>query len=135
MRFSLLFLAIAGVLVSSLALLRHYSIEEQPTPPASYWDSSAVNHSPFSVVYGVPVAAIGIAGYALLGTLAFFRRRELTAVCSLLGLAYTLHLTNIEAHILGLWCMYCVVSLILITLVVFMAFAELLALREHPSEL
>lgn len=133
MRVCLLFLAAAGVLVSSLALLRHYSAEDQPAPPAAYWDSSTVNHSPFSVVYGVPVAAIGIAGYALLGALAFFRRRELTALCSLLGLAYGLHLTNIEAHILGLWCLYCVLSLILITLIVFIAFAELLANRDEAS--
>lgn len=133
MRFCLLFLAAAGILVSSLALARHYAAEVESTAPGSYWDSSAVNHSPYSVVDGIPVAVIGIFGYALLGALAFYRRRELTTVCSLFGLGYALYLTNIEAHILELWCVYCVVSLILITLIVFMAFGELLANRDSAS--
>lgn len=133
MRFSLLVLTIAGILVSSLALTRHYAPAVESATAASPWDSSAVNHSPYSVVDGLPVAVVGIAGYALLGMLAFLRRRELTAVCSLFGLGYALYLTNIEAHVLELWCVYCVVSLILITVIVFLAFGELLATREHAS--
>src|ERR1700761_7781227 len=96
MRFSLLFLAVTGMLVSSIALSRHYSADLETGSPASFWDSNAVNHSPYSVVDGIPVAALGIMGYALLALLAFYRYREITAVASLLGLAYALYLTNIE---------------------------------------
>jgi vitamin-K-epoxide reductase (warfarin-sensitive) len=130
MRTALLVLAAAGILVSSLSLARHYAPEDESPDPHSYWNSSAVSHSDYSVVDGIPVAALGIAGYALLGVLAFYRRRELTAIGSLFGLAYALYLTNIEAHVLSLWCLYCVISLILITTTVFVAFAELLAHRE-----
>ena len=129
MRFSLLVLVVAGILISSLALARHYEPDIEPTISASPWNSSAVNHSPYSIADGVPVAAVGIAGYALLGLLAFYRRRELTAVGSLFGLGYALYLTNIEAHILEMWCVYCVVSLILITVIVFLAFGDLLTHR------
>ena len=129
MRFSLVVLAIAGLLVSSLALARHYAPDVEPAASTSLWNSGAVNHSPYALADGIPVAAFGIAGYALLGLLAFYRHRMLTAVCSLLGLGYALYLTNIEAHILGLWCIYCVVSLILITMIVFLAFGDLLAHR------
>lgn len=133
MRFTLLVLAVAGILVSSLALSRHLSPEDDTEVRGSYWNSSAVNHSQYAVVDGIPVALIGMAGYTLLGLLAFFGRRELTAVCSLLGLGYALYLTNIEAHILEMWCLYCVLSLILITMIVFVAFAELLAHRAAPN--
>lgn len=132
MRIALLVLAAAGIVVSSLALARHYAPEVEPADPSSYWNSSAVNHSPYAVVDGIPVAVLGIAGYALMGALAFYRRRELTAVCSLFGLAYGLYLTNIEAHILQLWCVYCVVSLAIITFIVFLAFGELLA-HHQPT--
>jgi vitamin-K-epoxide reductase (warfarin-sensitive) len=107
MRIALLVLAAAGIVVSSLALARHFAPEVEPADPSSYWNSSAVNHSPCAVVDGIPVAVLGIAGYALTGAMAFYRRRELTAVCSLFGLAYELYLTNLEAHILQLWCVYC----------------------------
>jgi uncharacterized membrane protein len=32
------------------------------------------------------------------------------------GLAFSLHLANIEAHVLGVWCIYCVISLGIISL-------------------
>ncbi len=131
MRLFLVLLAVAGIVVSSIALSRHYSPDVEPGFSRSPWNSSLVNHSPYSVVNGIPVAVIGIAGYAMLGLLAFYRRRLLTAICSLFGLGYALYLTNIEAHLLELWCVYCVVSLVLITLIVFLAFGQLIS---HGNE-
>jgi uncharacterized membrane protein len=32
------------------------------------------------------------------------------------GLAFSLYLANIEAHVLGVWCVYCVISLGVISL-------------------
>jgi len=62
------------------------------------------------------VAVFGIASYTLLVVLALLRRKMLTAYAAGIGLAYALYLTNIEAHILLVWCVYCVSSLILIVL-------------------
>jgi uncharacterized membrane protein len=56
------------------------------------------------------VAAIGIAGYLLIGILAVFRRRGMLLVTALGGMAFALYLTNIEAKVLGVWCLYCVIS-------------------------
>jgi uncharacterized membrane protein len=58
--------------------------------------------------------------------LALLRRRVLTVYSAGIGLAYALYLTNIEAHILRVWCVYCVSSLILIILIAFLAFGDLL---------
>jgi len=69
-----------------------------------------VNHSEYAVVHGIPVADFGIAGYALLGVLAIARRRMWFTIASVLGLAFTLHLTWIEKSILQTWCLFCVIS-------------------------
>ena len=59
----------------------------------------------------IPVAVIGIAGYLLLGVLALRRAYRSLLAAALLGLAFSLYLAHIEAHVLGVWCIYCVASL------------------------
>jgi len=110
-RFLILLLAICGIVVSSLALKVHY--DEPGKEPCSIndkWDCGVVNHSPYAMVLKVPVAAIGIAGYFLIGVLALLRKRGLLLLSVLIGLAFALYLTNIEAHVLEVWCVYCVIS-------------------------
>jgi vitamin-K-epoxide reductase (warfarin-sensitive) len=109
-RYLLAILAIAGSVVSVLALRVHYSTESAPCSINEKWDCGIVNHSPYAVMYGVPVAAFGIAGYLLIGILALLRRRSLLLVATLIGLAFALYLTQIEARVLGVWCLYCVIS-------------------------
>ena len=140
MRYVIASLALAGIGVSFLALGEHYR------PPAqaldllhSRWNSAYVNQSPYAEVHGIPVAVLGIAGYVLLVILALMGRRVLMVCFSGFGLAYALYLTNIEAHILRVWCVYCVTSLILSILIAFLAFGWLLFDRtprlqeEQPS--
>ena len=110
MRYLIVFLAIAGMVVSGLALKVHYDTGSEPCSINDKWDCGVVNHSPYAVMYGVPVAAIGIAGYVLIGVLSFMRRRVLLLVCVLAGMAFALYLTNIEARVLEVWCLYCVIS-------------------------
>ena len=110
MRYLLALLAIAGVVVSVLALRVHYSTESAPCSINEKWDCGIVNHSPYAEIRGVPVAAIGIAGYLLIAALAILRRRGLLLVAVLIGMAFALYLTNIEAKVLGVWCVYCVIS-------------------------
>jgi len=118
MKYLLLLLAVFGVIASSLALREHYrTYGEAPCSINERWDCGVVNHSPYAMIAGVPVAAIGIAGYILMGALAFLRSYRLLIVLSFAGLAFSLYLANIEAHVLGVWCIYCVISLGLISLI------------------
>ena len=110
MRYLILLLAIAGIVVSVLALKVHYDTGSEPCSINDKWDCGVVNHSPYAVIRGVPVAAIGIVGYVLIGVLGFMRRRGLLLLCVLIGLGFALYLTNIEAHVLEVWCLYCVIS-------------------------
>ncbi len=123
MRYLILVLALAGMVVSYLALRVHYSTETQPCSINEKWDCGIVNHSPYAVFHGVPVAAVGIAGYALLGALGLARQRFLLLVASLLGMSFALYLTNIEAHLLGVWCLYCAISQGIIAALLLLAMA------------
>ena len=111
MRFVLAFLAVLGIVVSSLALREHYRTDTSPCSINDKWDCGIVNHSPYAVLWSVPVAAIGMGGYLLLGLLALKRWYRFLVLLSLAALAFSLYLAHIEAHVLGVWCIYCVASL------------------------
>jgi vitamin-K-epoxide reductase (warfarin-sensitive) len=117
LRYVLALLAIAGIVVSALALRVHYSTETAPCSINEKWDCGIVNRSPYAEIRGVPVAAIGIAGYLLIGILALLRRRGWVLAAALIGMAFALYLTNVEARVLGVWCLYCAISQGIIALV------------------
>jgi uncharacterized membrane protein len=113
-------LAICGVAVSSVSLQHHYA-----TSKTAYCDigetfnCDVVNRSEYSSIFGMPVALIGMLGYAALAGLAtMYRERRETPLMLLsaaaAGLAFALYLTYIEARVLGVWCILCLSSLALI---------------------
>ena len=116
MRFVIALLAVAGVVVSSLALQVHYSHDTEPCSINAKWDCGIVNHSPFAEIAHVPVAALGIAGYLAMGVLALFWQRRLVAVLALARLAFRLPYL-IEKYVLEVYCIYCVTSLGIIVLI------------------
>jgi uncharacterized membrane protein len=116
MRWLLIALAVVGIAASSLALREHYRTDASPCSINERWDCGIVNHSPFAMLYGVPVAVIGIVGYLLLGVLAFSKAYRVMLAAALAGLAFALYLAHIESAILGVWCIYCVISLGVISL-------------------
>ncbi len=130
MKYVLILLATLGIVVSALALREHYRTEgDSPCSINERWDCGIVNKSPYAVVQGtgIPVAAIGIAGYLLLGALALRRAYPLLLAAALVGLAFSLYLAHIEAHVLGVWCIYCVISLADISLITLLALGTMLA--------
>lgn len=111
MRVAIILLAVFGIVVSSLALKVHYDDPgKEPCSINDKWDCGVVNHSPNAVMGHVPVAMIGIFGYLLITILAAMRYRVLLLIAVLGGLGFALYLTNIEAHVLYVWCLYCVIS-------------------------
>ena len=117
MKYLLLILAILGVVVSSLALREHYrEYGDSPCSINERWDCGVVNHSRYAMLGPIPVATVGILGYILMGILAVMRAYKLLIVPTFGGLAFSLYLANIEAHVLGVWCVYCVASLVIVSL-------------------
>lgn len=126
MRWVLIVLAVAGIVASSLALREHYRTDTSPCSINERWDCGIVNHSPYAMLYGVPVAVIGITGYLLLGVLAFRRAYRLMLVAALGGLGFALYLAHIESAVLGVWCIYCAISLGVISLVSLLVLATVI---------
>jgi len=129
-------LAIAGAAVSSVSLYHHYD-----TSPSSFCDFGAkfncdiVNRSIYSVVFGIPVALIGIFGYGVLLVLATLYRAKtevsrMLLVASLAGLGFALYLTYVEAFVLAVWCILCLSSLALIAAITVLS-SVLVAQRMH----
>jgi uncharacterized membrane protein len=134
MRYLIAILALAGVAVSALSLHVHYCNDPQPCSINETWDCGIVNHSPFAEIAGIPVSMIGIAGYLALAGLAFWRQRALLFLAALAGLGFALRLTFIEEFALGVWCLYCVISQVIIALITLLSLGwvgtEYLALKR-----
>jgi vitamin-K-epoxide reductase (warfarin-sensitive) len=127
MRYLLVFLSLAGIVISTMALRIHYSNAAEPCSINDHWDCGIVNHSSYSMIGPVPVAAVGIVGYIVLGILALMRRRILLSGAAILGLVFALHLTSIERNVLQVWCLYCVISQAIIALITLLSIAWFIA--------
>ncbi len=117
MRYIFVLLAIAGIIVSALALREHY--REEGIAPCSIndkWDCGVVNKSDYAMLFGkIPVAGVGIAGYLLLGILGGLRWYRLHLLTTIPAMGFSLYLTYIEDKVLEVWCIYCVISLAIIS--------------------
>src|SRR5277367_2352727 len=133
MRFVLFLVALLGFIASSLALREHYRTDSSPCSINEHWDCGIVNHSPFAVLAGVPVAVIGMAGYVFLAALALKRAYGLFLAAALVGLSFSLYLAHVEAHILGVWCIYCVASLVAISLLTVLSLGTIVASRTSNA--
>ena len=134
MRYLLLVLALIGIAASSLPLREHYrAYGDAPCDINDRWDCGIVNHSPYAVIGGVPVAVIGIAGYLLLGILAARCSYRLMLALAVPALTFSLYLAHIEKDVLGVWCVYCVISLGTISLMTVLLVITVLVqmLRAH----
>ena len=113
-------LAVLGIALSAVSLNLHY--RKSKTSFCDFGESfncDLVNRSEYSSIAGVPVALIGVLGYAALLAFATFYREKaetpgILLVGSLGGLGFALYLTYVEKHVLSAWCILCLTSLGLI---------------------
>ncbi len=130
-------LALVGMVISAVSLQRHYAKSATAfCEVGEKFNCDIVNRSEYSSLMGIPVAGIGIVGYGLLFALAtMYRAREETPlrllVAALAGLAFALYLTYVEGYVLETWCILCLSSLALITLIT--ALAAVLKVRAGQS--
>jgi uncharacterized membrane protein len=144
MKYVIALLAVAGIVVSSIALHVHL-MDPNAAPPCAvseHWDCGAVGHSRFSWILPktmdeidgdaptsrlhVPVAALGIAGYAAIAVLALMGRTWLVFELAQVAFFFAAFLSYIEAFILEKWCIYCVWSQIIMTVILLLSAVALL---------
>ena len=121
--------SLAGVIVSGISLQRHFAKSATEFCDFSQrFSCDVVNRSEYSSIMGIPVAGIGVAGYAFLLLMAtLWRGRSETPIrllsAAIAGLAFALYLTYIEGYVLTTWCILCLISLLLIALICLFAIA------------
>lgn len=116
-------LSLAGAVVSAVSLQRHCA--KSTTAFCDFnqkFSCDIVNRSEYSSLMGIPVAAIGVAGYGCLLLLSTWQRGQTETparlvMLAVIGLGFALYLTYIEAYVLTTWCILCLISLALITLI------------------
>ena len=124
MKYLVALLAVAGIVVSAMALRVHY-MDPALAPPCAVtekFDCGAVNHSRFAVFpprtfdedpksgHHIPVATLGIVGYALILVLVLIERWWLVLQAAQIGFLLAAFLSYIEAFVLEKWCIYCLWS-------------------------
>jgi vitamin-K-epoxide reductase (warfarin-sensitive) len=111
------FMALAGLADSAVALRNHYAKSKSSyCELGENFNCDIVNRSSYSVVMGIPVAMVGVLGYlALLGLSTLCPDKAETPTILLIaavsGLAFALYLTYVEAYVLTVWCILCLLSL------------------------
>jgi vitamin-K-epoxide reductase (warfarin-sensitive) len=157
MRWLITLLAVLGIIAASLALREHYRTEASPCAINAKWDCGTVNKSPFAAIGGIldlltnhnaalepersrsmpwlrniPVAVVGIAGYLLLGVLAFMQRWRLLVAAAILAFGFSCYLAHLEKDVLEVWCIYCVTSWGIIFLIMLLSLITLIMDLRKP---
>ncbi|MBA3913260.1 MAG: hypothetical protein H0X25_05275 [Acidobacteriales bacterium] len=120
-------LALAGLADSALALRLHYAKSATSfCDVGENFNCDIVNRSVYAKLFGIPVALIGMVGYAALAGIAVFRRSHpdtsgVLLLAAALGLGFAVYLTYVEAYLLSTWCILCLISLALIFMITVLA--------------
>jgi uncharacterized membrane protein len=130
-------LALGGVFVS--AYLTLYKLGYIGQLSCSIGSCETVQMSRWAKFLGMPVAAWGVAYYvvvlatAVAGTLPrFTESRRLSAVLLMLGgmgFVFTAYLTSLEAFVIHAYCIYCLSSAAIVTLILIASAADYRELR------
>jgi vitamin-K-epoxide reductase (warfarin-sensitive) len=146
MKYLIAILAVAGIVVSSMALRIHY-MDPAAAPPCAVterWDCGSVNHGKYSVfpplmfdekpnAIHIPVAAIGIAGYAVIGIFALMGRIRIVLELARIGFFCALFLSFIEAYVIQKWCIYCLWSQTIIATILLVSVSAVLLRRKRRA--
>ena len=126
-------LCVFGLLVSVYMTIYKFTANDDMCLGSG--DCHTVNTSRYSEVNGIPVALIGVLGYAsMLGVLLFSNRNEffeenevmILFGISLIGFLFTLWLVYVEAALIKAYCPFCIASQITMTVIFILSVIRLI---------
>jgi uncharacterized membrane protein len=110
--------ALLGLLVAGYLTYVHYA-ELEPICAGGSGGCEKVQNSSYAELAGVPVAVLGLVGYALI-LASLWLPSELGRMCgallALIGFGFSLYLTWAELFEIDAICQWCVVSAVLMTI-------------------
>ena len=135
-------LAILGLLVSIYMTI--YKVTNNEAMCIGSGGCSVVNGSRYSEVNGIPVALIGVGGYAAILSLLFLERRPgffqengtmLLFGVSLVGFLFTLYLIVVEVFFIKAYCPFCLTSQAVMTIIFILSVTRLIKQPQFQEDL
>lgn len=135
---ALLVLVVIGLLVSIYMTI--YKFTGNDGMCVGSGDCKTVNASRYSEIYGVPVALVGVGGYAAILAMLLlekrydFLRKNASMILfgfAMLGFMFTVYLIYVEVSILKAYCPFCLASQATMTLIFILSVIRLV--REPQS--
>ena len=130
-------LAVLGILVSIYMTI--FKLTENPNMCLGNGGCSTVNNSKYAMIYGIPVAVVGVGGYLAIFLLLLLEHRMSFLVdngtlvifgLALLGFLFTLYLVYVELALIHALCPFCVTSQITMTILFILS---VIRLARQPS--
>lgn len=118
-------LALAGLGILVSIYMTIYKLTENPNMCLGNGGCSVVNSSKYAMVYGIPVAVIGVGGYLAILLLLWMERRNSFLIengtlvvfgLALIGFLFTLYLIYVELALIHALCPFCVTSQVTMTI-------------------
>lgn len=130
---SSLALSVIGLMVS--IYMTAYKLLNNDAMCLGSGDCSTVNASPYSEIYGIPVAAVGVLGYLAILVLLVLETRgnkflAANAPLAVFGLsvggfAFTVYLVYLEIYVIKALCPFCVASQVTMTILFILSIVRL----------
>ena len=137
LRTVLITLGLLGLLDS--IYLTYIKVTNTSAACAGIGDCDAVNSSPYSEIYGIPIAIFGAGAYLLMLFLLTMESRGgmwrtrgplVVFLLTLAGVMYSAYLTYIEIAVLHAICLYCVISAVILVLMLVLAAYRYISIDE-----
>lgn len=133
-----LILSIIGIFDTTYLIIKHYN---QDSINCSIFEGcDLVTTSTYSVIFGIPVAVLGIIFYVSVFalTLWYLKSKNKKVLASILGLSsvgflMSIWFVYIQVFILDAYCLYCLVSALLSTTIFILSLIIMLKLKNNET--
>ncbi|HLF03168.1 MAG TPA: vitamin K epoxide reductase family protein [Anaerolineales bacterium] len=134
LRFAIPLLAVIGLAIAGyLAYVETGAVKAVCGPIG---DCNTVQNSPYAKLFGIPIGAIGLAGYAVIAAAwAWGQRRDLPLAdhmplivfcAALFSVLFSIYLTYLEIFVIRAVCIWCLTSAIAVTLIMLLSIRPML---------